>query len=293
MCILKRVLTPALLIGFFAGVGLAVNTPASADSVTYARVSPASGTTLQAVELQLPDGAFCPADANRVIVRLTGPGLDAPLNVTGNTAITALDNKSYPGTAILPLVWTFTDAGGFVRPTPVVLDGDYRLTMSCLAGLSQNSLGDTVADITIDSAKGTFVVTSPNPPLVQPSGDDAAVDQGAGQAAEPVNVDAGNSDTGNTEEAVPAPVDDQESPESESNSVGSAGAEQDPLASEVAEAEPTEPSVNESTSAVDAVAGASTEQGASLLKPLLIGGGIFLLMVVVLLGLKSRRSSAS
>jgi hypothetical protein len=298
MCTLKRVLTTALVIGFLAGVGLAVNAPASADSVTYARVSPASGTTIQAVELQLPDGAFCPAEASRVIVRLTGPGLDGPLNVTGNTAITALDNKSYPGTAILPLLWTFTDAGGFVRPTPVVLDGDYRLTMSCLAGLSQNSLGDTVADITIDSAKGTFVVTSPNPPLAQTSDDDAAADQEAGQAVEPVNADAGNSEAGNsdaanTEAAVPAPVNDQESPGSESSSVGSAGAAQDPLANEVAEADPNESFVNESTSAVDALAGASTEQGASLLKPLLIGGGIFLLMVVVLLGLKSRRSSAS
>lgn len=293
MCTLKRVLTTALVIGSFAGVGLAVNAPASADSVTYARVSPASGTTNQAVELQLPDGAFCPMEADRVIVRLTGAGLDAPLNVTGNTNITALDNKSYPGTAILPLLWTFTDAGGFVRPTPVTLDGDYRLTMSCLAGLSQNSFGDTVADIAIDSAKGTFVVTSPNPPLVQPSGDDEVADPEAGQAVEPVKADAGNSDAANTEEAVPAPVNDQESPGSESSSVGSGGAAQDPLANEVAEANPNESSVDESTNAVDALAGASTEPSAFPVKPLLIGGGLFLLVVVVLLGLKSRGSAGS
>ncbi len=298
MCTLKRILTTALVISSFAGVGLAVNAPARADSVTYARVSPASGTTIQAVELQLPDGAFCPEDANRVIVRLTGAGLDTPLNVTGNTNISALDNKSYPGTAILPLLWTFTDAGGFVRPTPVVLDGDYRLTMSCLAGLSQNSLGDTIADITIDSAKGTFVVTSPNPPLVQPRVNSGVGDSAPGETAEPVSE--------NTEQVnEPRLADVGASP-----SVATEGEPSDqPVNDEVADAQIEPPANgdaspgNDQMSAVDLLSGSSsdismaavgsTQSSSFPMKPLLIGGGLFLLMVVVLLGLKSRRSSAS
>jgi LPXTG-motif cell wall-anchored protein len=154
-----------------AGFGLAA-APAHADAKVYLKVWPAKGTLSDTINLYLPTGAFCPAEANRVIVRMTGPLIDQSpgtetewgFNLTGNTDITALDTLSIPGTSIFPLLWTWRDAGGNMTPNPVDFDGKYRITLWCLKGLDfRNSLGDTIADVVINHSANAFEVTTPQP----------------------------------------------------------------------------------------------------------------------------------
>ena len=153
-----------LLAAVTVTAGLALVPMSSAQAASqYLTVVPAKGNLEVPIDLQVATGSFCPADANRVIVRLTGPGLNAPFNLTGNTDITALDDFSIPGTTKIPLIWGWREAGGNVEPQPVDFNGDYRITLSCLKGLSLESLGDTIADVHIDHAAGAFEVTSPQP----------------------------------------------------------------------------------------------------------------------------------
>jgi len=153
-----------LLAAATVAAGLAIVPLTSAQAASqYLTVVPAKGDLEAPIDLQVATGSFCPADANRVIVRLTGPGLDAPFNLTGNTDISALDDFSIPGTTMIPLIWGWREAGGNVEPQPVDFNGDYRITLSCLKGLSLESLGDTIADVHIDHAANAFEVTSPQP----------------------------------------------------------------------------------------------------------------------------------
>lgn len=152
-------------VGSFAGLVACLGAsmvPASA-AVKYLRVVPAQGSLDTAINLELPTGAFCPAEAQRVIVRMTGPGLQQPFNATGNTDIVALDVRSKPGTTIFPLIWTWRDAGGNVEPAPIEFDGVYRITLSCLVGLSLDTLGDTIADVEISQASNSYRVLTPQP----------------------------------------------------------------------------------------------------------------------------------
>lgn len=243
---------------------------------------------MEAVELLLPDGAFCPAQATRVLVRMSGPGLDKPLNVTGNTDIRALDNKSIPGTAVIPLLWTFRDAGAFVMPKPIVLDGDYRVTVSCLAGLSLASLGDTVADFTIDGEAGTFVVTSPNPKSDEVP--DAPVNErpaGLDSATEPATAETPSM---SNEESVQAG--DADVPSASGDAAGLPASEQRDSAAGSPDSNQM-PVQADSGSAVTSGAETAEVAESSSTKPLLIGAGIFLLVLVALLTIRSRRNTSS
>jgi len=169
---MRRLVLSALIAGLtLAGFGL-VAAPAQADAKVYLKVWPAQGTLSDPINLYLPTEAFCPAEANRVIVRMTGPLIDQVpgtetewgFNLTGNTDITALDTLSIPGTSIFPLLWTWRDAGGNMTPNPVDFDGKYRITLWCLKGLDfRNSLGDTIADVVINHDENSFEVTTPQP----------------------------------------------------------------------------------------------------------------------------------
>lgn len=285
----RLVLTVALAIGFAAGLAIAA-VPAQADSVTYVRVSPAKGSTAQAIELQLPDGAFCPQGADRVIARLSGGNLTESLNVTGNTAIKALDTMALPGTAILPLLWTLQTAGGKVMP-PVVLDGDFRLTVSCLAGLSQDSLGDSIADISIDATTSTYTVTTPQPaeavaPVQEPAAPSAAAE------APDAEKSAAQPDSSGAAQSVPT----TESAADGVSGSGETSTDADAVpADQAVGAASSETSSDEAAlaalAASNEAASAPASSGSSLMQPLLIGGGIFLLVVVGLLARRARRQS--
>jgi len=167
----RLVLGAAISAMALLGFGLAA-VPAQADAKVYLKVWPAKGTLSDTINLYLPTGAFCPAEANRVIVRLTGPKIEQTpgsetewgFNLTGNMDISSLDAKSIPGTTIFPLLWTWRDAGGNMTPNPVDFDGKYRITLWCLKGLDfRNSLGDTVADVVINHSANAFEVTTPQP----------------------------------------------------------------------------------------------------------------------------------
>lgn len=169
---IRRLVLSALIAAMaMVGFGLAA-APAQADAKVYLKVWPAQGTLSDTINLYLPTGAFCPAEANRVIVRMTGPQIEQTpgtetewgFNLTGNTDITSLDTLSIPGTSIFPLLWTWRDAGGNMTPNPVDFDGKYRITLWCLKGLDfRNSLGDTIADVVINHDGNSFEVATPQP----------------------------------------------------------------------------------------------------------------------------------
>jgi hypothetical protein len=293
---MRRLVLSALIAGMaLAGFGL-VAAPAQADAKVYLKVWPAQGTLNDTINLYLPTGAFCPAEANRVIVRMTGPLIDqAPgtetewgFNLTGNTDITALDPLSIPGTSIFPLLWTWRDAGGNMTPNPVDFDGKYRITLWCLKGLDfRNSLGDTIADVVINHDENSFEVTTPQPKGpedavlgVDPSDttDPSTAPPTGSNSAEPTDPSttdsAANSSTGPgpsagpNSSAGPEPTDGGQSAGVDSgSSSGTTGAGQSGDANA---------GVGGSTGAQQPVSAATPEQGSSGRNWILIAGAVLI-----------------
>jgi len=306
---MRRLVLSALIAGLtLAGFGL-VAAPAQADAKVYLKVWPAQGTLSDPINLYLPTGAFCPAEANRVIVRMTGPLIDQVpgtetewgFNLTGNTDITALDTLSIPGTSIFPLLWTWRDAGGNMTPNPVDFDGKYRITLWCLKGLDfRNSLGDTIADVVINHDENSFEVTTPQPKGpedavlgVDPSDmtDPSTAPSTGSNSADP--TDPSTTDSGANPSAVPGPsagpepTDGGQSAGVDSgSSSGTTGAGQ----SGGANASDANAGVGGSTGAQQPVSAATPDQGSSGRNWILIGG-VVLIAAGVAYGFWGRKKS--
>jgi len=301
---MRRLVLSALIAGMaLAGFGLAA-APAQADAKVYLKVWPAQGTLSDPINLYLPTGAFCPAEANRMIVRLTGPQIDQTpgtetewgFNLTGNTDVMALDTKSIPGTSILPLIWSWRDAGGNMTPNPVDFDGKYRITLWCLKGLDfSNSLGDTIADVVINHDENSFEVTTPQPKGPEDSvlGADpsdttnpSTAPSTGSDSAEP--TDPSTTDSGANPSAVPGPsagpepTDGGQSAGVDSgNSSGTTGAGQSGDANA---------GVGGSTGAQQPVSAATPDQGSSGRNWIVIGG-LVLIAAGVAYGFWGRKKS--
>lgn len=272
--------TAVVLVG---GLGVL---PSAVAAERYLTVVPARGTLDTPIDLHVPTGAFCPPDATRMIVRMTGGNLTGPFNLTGNTDIVSLDSLSIPGTTIVPLIWTWRDAEGNVEPEPVQFDGRYRITLSCLKGLSLESLGDTVADVAIDRDAGMYRITTPQPAQPDsPSGADpsepvtgdssAAPEPGTGADPAPDTAD-GAAESASGDPGTSASGSGSDTGDSGSGASGGTGSGATGMdgSGATASGEGTGSGVGGESGAAQPMAATSTDSGRQSL--LLIGGALLL-----------------
>jgi hypothetical protein len=242
----------ALAGGLLVGAVVLPAAPVAAEPTRYIAMYPAAGDFGDPLNVHVPTGAYCPPEADRAIIRMTGPGLESPFNLIGNSRLTAFDSMSIPGTTIIPLLWTWYDAQGYVEPAPIRFDGTYRVTLHCLRGLSLDSIGQAIADVEIDQEAMTYRVVSPQPaeppvvdePGVGPGGSaadpprdaadgavadpaDAPAGPGADQSTDgssqgvPMSDTAGSSDAGSTGDTRPGAA--QPAPPTPEDAAGAAG----------------------------------------------------------------------
>jgi len=297
-----RWLAASALAAGIAATAISVAAPAAAEPTRYLALYPSAGDFGDPLNVHVPTGAYCPPEADRAIIRMTGPGLEKPFNLIGNSRLTSFNTLSIPGTTIIPLLWTWYDAQGYVEPAPIRFDGTYRITLQCLQGLSLESIGDSVADVTIDQESMTYRVESPQP--AQPAVPEMPADGGGPDAEPPQDAGNGGADEGlnraaNEGSAAGAAGGNDGGASTLQGDVspapGADGADPSPAAEPqpgAAEPDPEAPAAGEGTANAPAVQAASDRDTGLDSRTLLIVGGAVLLTGAVFTATRNRKRAA-
>lgn len=261
---------------------LGVVPAATAESTRYISVYPSQGDFGDAIDIRVPTGGFCPQRADRAIVRMTGPGLEAPFNLIGNSRITSFNSFQEPGTTIIPLLWNWYDAQGNVEPAPVKFDGRYTIALHCMEGISLEVIGESIAEVEIDQASMTYRVVSPQ--SAAPRGDAVNADA---QSQSGVDTAAGTEQPDAVSDEDPAAGVSGEGARGGSEVGSSSGGSE--AGDEVPQGSAGSPG---EASPATAAAASTAPADSSTTRTLLIAGGALLLAAAAFLGGRSRRASA-